>query len=340
MRLLTSLLAVWLLCCAPGTQALADKRVALVIGNSAYRTAQPIDTAVKDAAAIAEQFRQAGFESVDLETDVGVLKFRAAVRGFEATAEGADVAVVYFAGHGIEIGGANYLVPVDADLQNIVEAWQELVPLDRIVSTTVGAGKLRLVVLDACRDIIPAPRIRRENGQDPHLFSPGLFSPGLGRVEPVSQNTLIAYASKAGATAADPADPAGDHSPFTTALLKSLTVPGLDIRLAFGRVRDDVRKSTDGRQQPFVYGAISSGIVSLVQAPSEPKPADLEGQKQDYELVANINTLRAWRVFIETHKTGFYVDLALAKLKALDDGPVAKEVLPRPTAPDPAEKTR
>jgi uncharacterized caspase-like protein len=326
MRLMVSVFAACLLYCVSSASALADKRAALVIGNSAYQAAPRIDTAVNDATAIAALFRQAGFESVDLKSDLGLAQFQAAIRDFRKTADGSDFAIVYFAGHGLAIGRENYLVPVDTDLQNIEDAGQELVSLQAMVSATGGASKLHLVVLDACRDIASAVRIRRDNGLGSHL----LFS-GLGRFQPKSADTLVAYASKPGTTSVDLG---GDHSPYTSALLKSLTVPGLDIRLAFARVRDDVKNATDGRQEPYVYGAMR-GNLSPVQAPASIKAPDGDDARRDYELVARIDTKLAWQVFLDMYKTGVYADQARARLKALEDGSGGEPVLPAPAEQTP-----
>jgi hypothetical protein len=124
---------------------------------------------------------------------------------------------------------------------------------------------------------------------------------GLDRVEPTSTDTLIAYAAKAGSTA-DDGD--GNHSPFTTAILKDLPVSGLDVRLAFGRVRDEVMKMTSRRQEPFVYGSLGGGNGALVPAPVVPQEAPVGDVKADYELVKQIGTKRAWEVFLGTHSTG------------------------------------
>ncbi|WP_339472612.1 caspase family protein, partial [Pseudomonas sp. EL_65y_Pfl1_R83] len=145
------------------------------------------------------------------------------------------------------------------------DAEDEAIPLERLVSSADGARRLRLFILDACRDNPFVTSMRRER----KTASRGVNA-GLGRVEPTSTDTLIAYAAKAGSTA-DDGD--GEHSPFTTAVLKNLTIPGLDVRLAFGRVRDDVLKITGNRQEPFVYGALGGGSISLVPPPVTPQSA-------------------------------------------------------------------
>jgi Caspase domain len=296
--------------------ALADHRVALVIGNSAYQIAAAIPNPIRDAQAIAAEFTKAGFEVVSAHYDLGNLQFKRAIRQFEDAAADADIAVVFYAGHGIEIGGVNYMIPVDAKLASDRDAKDEAITLDRLLDSVDAAKRLGLVILDACRDNPFERTMKRQR-----VSAVRTVNAGLAVVEPTNRNVLIAYASKSGTTAED-----GDqqHSPFTAALLKSLFEPGLDLRLAFGRVRDDVLKSTRNRQEPFVYGSLGGTNISLVPAPAKPTLAvDLSGERRDYELVEKIGTKGAWSVFITQHPTGFYTDLArqqLAKLAMVEEG--------------------
>src|SRR5215472_12280002 len=287
-----------------------EKRMALVIGNSDYANVPKLPNPQRDAIAIGQMLRDAGFDSVDVIVNASNIEFKRAIRKFEVDVNQADIAVVYYAGHGLEIGGKNFLIPVDAKLASDLDADDESITLDRLVSSADGASKLRIIILDVCRDN-PFPSLMRRdrrNGQ-------GTVTSGLGKTEPTSTDTLIAYAAKAGSTAED-GD--GQHSPFTAALLKSLTVPGLDVRLAFGRVRDEVMRATGSRQEPFVYGSLGGGNISLVPAPKTQEATDAD-VKGDYELVAKIGTLRAWEVFLGTHKTGFYADLARAQVASLTE---------------------
>src|SRR5258708_2435684 len=229
--------------------AWADKRVALIVGNSTYQTVPQLPNPSRDASAVAKMFRDAGFDSVDLQLNVGNLEFKRSIRKFEALADHADIAVIYYAGHGLEISGNNYLIPVDARLASDRDADDEAIPLERLVSSADGAKRLRLIILDACRDNPFVGKMRRERSR---TATRGVKC-GCGKVEPTSTDTLIAYAARAGSTA-DDGD--GEHSPFTTAILRDLPVPGLDVRLAFGRVRDAVLKQTSNRQEPFVYGSL------------------------------------------------------------------------------------
>ena len=313
--------------------ARAEKRVALVVGNSNYQTVPQLPNPSRDATAVAKMFRDAGFDTVDTLINAGNLEFKRAIRKFETIADQADIAVVYYAGHGIEISGVNYLIPVDARLASDRDSEDEAIPLERLVASADGAKRLRLIILDACRDNPFVKSMRRER-----KTATRAVSAGLGKVEPTSTDTLIAYAARAGSTADD-----GDglHSPFTTAVLKNLTVPGLDVRLAFGRVRDEVLKMTDSRQEPFVYGALGGGNIALVPAPTVAREAPASDIKADYELVQQIGTKRAWEVFLGTHPTGFYADLARAQIEALNhQGNVNLAALPQAPTPSREVPTR
>jgi hypothetical protein len=312
--------------------ALADNRVALVIGNSAYENVAKLPNPSKDANSVAQMFKDAGFETVIMQQDVGNLEFKRAIRKFEDASVDAEIAVVFYAGHGIEVGGTSYLIPVDAKLASDRDARDEAISLERLVESvesTSAVKRLRLIILDSCRD---NPFIK--NMQRQRQVALRSISSGLGIVEPNGTDTLVAYAAKAGSTAED-GD--GEHSPFTTALLHNLTVPGLDIRLAFGRVRDEVMKITGKRQEPFVYGSLGGGNISLVAAPAAPKE-DTSRIKADYELVAQIGKAKAWEVFINTYKTGFYVELARAQLQELTKVASLEMPVPAPSPPKPTSE--
>jgi hypothetical protein len=296
---------------ALSVDALADKRVALVVGNSAYQNVAKLPNPSKDASSVADLFKKAGFDVVSLQQDVGNLEFKRGIRRFEDAARDADVAVVFYAGHGIEIGGVNYMIPVDAKLATDLDAPDEAIPLDRIVDSVGTAKQIGLVILDACRDNPFVVTMKRQR-----TASLRGMSSGLGKVEPTSSGTLVAYAAKAGSTADDGV---GDHSPFTTALLHHLTTPGVDIRIAFGRVRDEVLKTTDQRQEPYVYGSLGGATVSLVPPPQSAAPQAAAAPvindpnadaRRDYEYFERAGTIDAWDAFLKMHTTGPYADLA------------------------------
>ena len=297
------------------TPVAAQKRVALVIGNSAYKNVVKLPNPVSDAKDMADLFRKSGFNSVETLNDVTGVQLRRAVREFTNIARDADIAIVFFAGHGIEVGGTNYLIPVDAKLSTDLDAEDEAVSLDRVVRALEPAKRLRMVILDACRDNPFVKSMQR-------TLATRSIGRGLAQVEPAGSDTLIAFAAKAGSTAEDGS---GRHSPFTTALLKHISEPGLDVRLAFGRVRDEVMRSTSSRQEPFVYGSLGGSTVALVPLPPTPAPArvaapqpsapaidDTAGIRRDFELAAQIGTKEAWDSFLALRSEGYYADLARA----------------------------
>lgn len=185
---------------------------------------------------------------------------RRVIRDFSEMTRDADMAVVFFAGHGIEVDGSNFLIPTDAKLERDIDIEDEAIALDRVVRMLEPAKKLRLVILDACRDNPFARTMKRT------MVSRSVGR-GLAKVEPPTSDTLIAFAAKAGSLAGD-----GDgiHSPFTAALLKHIATPGLDLRIVFGRVRDEVIKNTSNRQEPFVYGSLGGSNVALVPGAAAP----------------------------------------------------------------------
>ncbi len=244
------------------SSAHAEKRVALVIGNSAYVNASKLANPANDAKAISGLLRAAGFDAVELYENVGIRRMRQAIADFGDIARDADVAVVYYSGHGIEVNGTNYLVPVDAILARDIDVSYETFSLDNLVQVLEPARRLRLVMLDACRDNPFARSMKRTIGTR-------AVSRGLAAVEPTSVNTLIGFAAKAGSYALDGE---GANSPYATAVLNNLAIPGLDLRIAFGRVRDEVLRVTKNRQEPFVYGSLGGSNISIVDAPSPATP--------------------------------------------------------------------
>ena len=308
-------------------EAAALRRVALIVGNAKYEHAGVLANTLNDAHAIASVFRRAKFDVVDERDDLGVVAMKRAVRDFAVTASNADIAVIYYSGHGIEAAGANYLIPVDAKLANAYDVEDETLPLDRLLWATSGVKALSLVILDACREnpfLHAGETTPTTRGAPNHLLAE----------QATSANTLIAYAARAGSLSYDGVGP---NSPFTTALVRHIAEPGLDIRLALGQVRDDVWATTGGRQEPFVYGSLGGGTVSLAPpsfapsssaAPSAPDTA--AATAADYAFAERVGTADAWRAFLNAHReSGFYVDLARAQLDRVT--PYAPEPTPSPS---------
>jgi tetratricopeptide (TPR) repeat protein len=227
------------------SQTAGGRRVALVVGNSAYQNVAQLTNPTNDAKLIADALKQDGFDvtlAANLDHD-GLIK---ALRTFATEADSADWAVVYFAGHGIEMAGTNYLIPVDAKLLTDRDVDFEAVPIGQVMSAIDGARVLRMLILDACRNNPFAATLKRTAGEGRDVGR------GLARIEP-ARGTEVVYSAKEGTIAAD-GD--GADSPFATALAQHLTDPGVEVDKLFRLVRDDVLDATGNRQEPFVYGSL------------------------------------------------------------------------------------
>jgi hypothetical protein len=226
--------------------ALPTRRIALVIGNAKYAHASVLTNPINDAQALASMLWSVGLQTVMVKADLNREQTIAALRDFAKAADTADWAVVYYSGHGIEYNGVNYMVPVDAQLKVDRDIDLEAIDIGKVLGAIEGAKKLRLVLLDACRD---NPFLR----QTKRSIATRSLSQGLARIEPEA-GTLIVYAAKHGETALDGV---GQNSPFAEALLRRLRTPDLEVRRLFDVVRDDVMAATNKRQQPYSYGSLS-----------------------------------------------------------------------------------
>jgi uncharacterized caspase-like protein len=226
-------------------QPAGQRKVALIIGNGAYKNVEPLANPPRDAKLIASTFRDLGFATVTLVPDLNRDKFFATLHEFGVEAEKADWAVVYYAGHGMEIGGVNYLIPVDARLKADSDAETQAVALEQVIAAVAGARKLRLVMLDACRDNPFEKTMQR-------TIALKLVNRGFSNIEPEA-GFMVVYAAKHGETALD-----GDslNSPFATVLARVIKEPKIEVRKLFDIVRDDVWKATNRAQQPFTYGSL------------------------------------------------------------------------------------
>ena len=235
---------------ADDATAAEDKRIALVIGNSAYRDAQELPNPRNDARAVGEALQRLGFE-VDTELDLTQSDLQTALREFGYQAELADVAVVFYAGHGIQISNENYLLPVDAMLRRERDLIYEALPLAVVMDEVAQARRLGLVIVDACRDNPLADRLRQALGP----VRSGLVGTGLARIEDVPSDTMVAFSTRPGEIAIDGA---GQNSPYTEALLRHLEEPGIELNLLFRKVRDTVLQLTAERQEPRTYDALGA----------------------------------------------------------------------------------
>jgi tetratricopeptide (TPR) repeat protein len=303
---------------ALSSPALAETRVALVIGNANYASVARLGNPISDAQTVASALRKVGFTTVTVQTDLGVTAMRQALQSFGALAASSDVALVYYAGHGMEAGGVNYLIPVDARLASARDIEFETVPLDLVLHAVEGAHRLKLVVLDACRNNPFAAQMQSDNRA---------IGRGLARVEPEG-DTLVAYAAKAGTTADDGA---AGNSPFATVFARDLAIPGLDIRLMLGKVRDDVLQATNHQQEPFVYGSLGGeafyfvppvgGPVTDAKYPAPQQTDPMAVELAFWNAVAESNDAGQIQSYLDKYPDGSFANLARAKLAALNKPP-------------------
>jgi uncharacterized caspase-like protein len=281
--------------------AAAPVRVALVIGNSNYAAAPHLANPGADAKLVAAALHRAGFSDVDLQVDLTKVNFEKALRVFQQKADGAEVALIYYAGHGLEIDGRNWLVPVDATLGEERDLPFQGVDLDMVLGTVTGAKGLRVVVLDACRDNPFTRSMRRVSG------TRGLANRGLADIEVAG--TLVLYAQRAGQTALDGTG-VGADSPFATAFAARLPERGVDIRLLVSQVRDDVLATTGGKQEPFSYGSLPGVSLELVPGPRDPGAPRVDPELQAFNEAATQNSAAGWDSYLRAYPAGRYANLA------------------------------
>lgn len=248
------ILALAVLVLAPGA-ALAE-RVALVIGMSSYANITPLKNTLNDANMIAAKLQEVGF-NVTLATDKTQGELLDIMDTFSFQAETADLALVYYAGHGVEVQGVNYLVPIDAKVTKAEDITRVGISLNQILKTVETARKMRVVILDSCRNNpftgIEGFTATGDTSLSGNTADPNAPPAGLAPVNP-ELGTLVAYAARAGQVALDGL---GDNSPYATALVDAFGRPDVEIGLMFRQVRDEVLKATGNLQEPYQYGSLS-----------------------------------------------------------------------------------
>ena len=315
---LVALLALgsWL---APSA-AHAAGRVALVVGNSAYAEVGTLPNPGNDAADVAAALGRLGFE-VEAVRDADRAGMNAALRGFTRRSVGADVALVFYAGHGLEMDGVNYLVPVDARLERDTDVRFEAVALDDVLASVEGAA-LRVVILDACRNNPLARSMQLTSAS--RSVSRGSF--GELNEDLLGAETLVAYAAAAGTTAADGT---GRNSPYTAALLSFLEQP-LELSAVFRRVRGQVLDATSGAQRPHEYGSLlgehylggASGPGTVTVVDSVSSPALAQQETVFWESIRDSSNPAEFEAYLRQFPAGVFRALATMRLAALR-GPAA-----------------
>jgi len=272
-----------------GNAAAQESRVALVIGNAAYDHVSKLANPVNDATDIANALERIGFE-VSRGMDLDFRGMRLALRDFARKAIDADVVIVYFAGHGIEIDNTNYLIPTNAELASDQDVEFEALRLDAVVAAVANVKGLKVILVDACRN---NPFLRDMT----RTSATRSIGRGLGRINP--GGVLVGYAARGGTLALDGA---GRNSPYAQALLSHIEEPGLELGKMFRKVRDKVFDLTDGYQEPFTYGSLPGKDIFLVPAlPAVSDRDDGEKIARDFERADQLASVDAWNSFLETY---------------------------------------
>ena len=321
--MLAALLLPWV---AP-LPAFAAGRVALVVGNSAYEHIGRLPNPTNDAADVGAALRRLGFE-VTVTENTGRTALNDALRAFTRRSAGADVAMVFYAGHGMEMDGVNYLLPVDARLERDTDVRYETVTLDDVLASTSGAG-LRLVILDACRNN-PLARSMRRTARTRNVSNGSL---GELNEDLLGNETLVAYSAAAGTTA-DDGD--GRNSPYASALLAHLEDP-VDVGVMFRRVRARVLSATNERQRPHEYSSLLREHylgVSGGGAVAGGSSAVLAQQETVFwQSIVNSASQADFEAYLARWPIGVYATLARNRLSALR---LAAADPPRPDPPAPS----
>ncbi|WFU39342.1 caspase family protein [Bradyrhizobium sp. CB82] len=309
-----------------GDAALADKRVAFVVGNSAYKNVPQLPNPAIDSKAMARVLRNVGFDVVEgsnLTRDAMTAK----LLEFGKKSEGADVAVFFYAGHGIAVNGINYLLPIDADLKSEMDVkLGAAINVDVTLEQTMADAKVKLVFLDACRDNPFAAKIRSAKATRSINVQTGLAEMKSG------EGTLIAFATGPGQTALD--GEAGTNSPFTRALVANIAQPGLEIQQAMTKVRAQVSDETNKGQLPWGHTNLTGNVY--LNPVGVPATAASDGssvsasastkQGSDVELefwrsIKDSNKVEELNAYLTNYPNGTFKAIALARIAALQDGP-------------------
>ena len=295
----------------------AAKRVALVIGNSAYEHATPLRNSKADANAMAALLRRLEFDVV-LGTDLRHRDFADAVNAFSEKLYGADVALLFYAGHGLQVHGQNYLAPIDARLKHEAGLAFEAVSLSTIQALMERRNRTSLVFLDACRDNPLARTLARNMGT-----RSAAVGRGWARVES-GVGTLIAFATQPGNVALD-GD--GRHSPFTEAFLRHAETPGQDIEGLMRRVRVDVIEKTNGSQIPWSHSSLTKRFRFMenktAKAGSDAKEKPQSRGAQDslelafWQAARGNGTKAAYEVYLQSYPYGAFAPLARLEIERL-----------------------
>lgn len=274
----------------------ANKRVALIVANAAYKLGDRLANPLNDSTLVSEALKRVQFDVIELQSDLGIAQFRQALRQFRRHSDGAEVALIYFAGHGVEVDGVNWLVPTDAELRETRDLEYEAIKLDLALQALSGA-RIRVIALDACRNN-PFSAAWRATSRT--------LTRGLGRQE--ADGVLVLFAAAPGQIASDGR---GANSPFAAALAKRLPEEGLAIQLLGGRVRDDVLAATGDTQRAFVSASITGEPYYLVPAKQAPA-RDREIELMFWSSVKDSTSASVLRTYLDRYPHGEFAAIANA----------------------------
>jgi uncharacterized caspase-like protein len=303
--------------------AQAEKRVALVIGNSAYQNAPVLMNPKNDAQDVGKSLRDLGFFTI-VATDLDRAGMNDALDRFSRTLGGAEIALVYYSGHGMQFAGKNFLLPVEARLQSADDVNRfRLMPLDDVFDVLQGAQWARIVILDACRNNPVEDDIKRRLASIPGANRDAFLTRGLSRV--AANGLIVAYATQANDVASDGA---GRNSPFAAAFLHNLGMPDLDVRQMLFNVQDEVDRMTGGRQRPelsiSMVGQYKLKPASSATANKEVGPAPpVDAAGQAWAVTRDTTSQAVLEDFIRQFGSSVYGSMASARLEELKKTQVA-----------------
>ncbi|AZO65621.1 MULTISPECIES: caspase family protein [unclassified Mesorhizobium] len=308
-------------------------RIALVIGNSKYVYAPTLANPASDARLMAETLRRAGFKVVEgIDLDYAGMHDR--LNRFTEASYDAEVAVIYYAGHGMQVNGKNYLVPVDAELTAPAHLRTRTIQIDELLVALPPDPGVGVVILDACRDNPLARTLAASLPKSRSTTAPGLAPVDIASTDIGTGGVLIAYATDPGAVSYDGT---GANSPYTTSLAKHLAEPGVDIQSALTRVRGEVTAETNGRQRPWHNASLGREVfigppetaAAPAQAPgsnsanhaAEPDSRGWEVEQRVWDEASKRNTVAHYEAYLQQFPNGAFAYLARLNLDQLKKGP-------------------
>jgi hypothetical protein len=309
---LVALCAVWI----TGTpEALAQKRVALVIGNSTYQHATALPNPKNDASDLARVLKQLNFEVVE-GRDLDKASMDRTIRNFADKLAGSQISLFFYAGHGLQVGGQNYLVPIDAKLSTGAALDFETVRLDLIQRTMERESTTSIFIVDACRDNPLARNLARALGTRSASVGRGLAAMESG------EGTLISFSTQPGNVALDGK---GRNSPFAAALIKHLPTQGDDLPTILINVRNDVMAATERRQVPWEHSALTARVYFVPPKP-EPPAINRQIELSFWDAVKDSQVPQVLQTYVDRYPEGEFVAIARALIQHHERQAKAAEV--------------